>query len=233
MISGRRYQALDPLCVSAPCGRHLPPANQAHQLPTARGPPLRKARELPAGRYAHDCAQTPSCQPADLTVIPARHAAGPGGEAALAQLMAESHPGQKTKGTQHERAYANGRSMQGPEGPRSLTPRAGAATAAGARHRRWWSMSVITVILPTVSASMVTWLWTSARWRSKADEQAAAWRRVQSDLLAEMSSLQDDAERARTHTAQVASATAEWSAGYKQGCSDMINAMAALHGGSS
>jgi hypothetical protein len=69
------------------------------------------------------------------------------------------------------------------------------------------------------------------RWRSKADEQAAAWRRVQADLLAEMNSLQDDAQRARMHTAQVASATAEWSAGYKQGCSDMIRAMAALHGG--
>jgi hypothetical protein len=94
-------------------------------------------------------------------------------------------------------------------------------------------VSVITIILPTVSASVVTWLWTSARWRSKADKQVAVWHRVQADLLAEMTSLQDDAERARTHTAQVASATAEWSAGYKQGCSDMIQAMAALRGGSS
>jgi hypothetical protein len=33
------------------------------------------------------------------------------------------------------------------------------------------------------------------------------------------------------HTAQVTQATAEWNAGYKQGCSDMIKAMAAMHGG--
>ena len=51
-------------------------------------------------------------------------------------------------------------------------------------------------------------------------------------LLAEMSRLQDEAERARTHTAQVATATAEWSARDKQGCSDMIKATAALHRGS-
>jgi hypothetical protein len=94
-------------------------------------------------------------------------------------------------------------------------------------------VSAIAVILLTVSAAVVTWLWASARWRSKADAQAAAWRRVQENLLAEMSRLQDDAERARTHTAQVTSATEEWSAGYKQGCSDMIKAMTALRGGSS
>jgi hypothetical protein len=94
-------------------------------------------------------------------------------------------------------------------------------------------VSVIIVILLTVSAAVVTWLWTSARLHRKADARAAAWHRVQADLLAEMSRLQDDAERARTHTAQVNSATAEWSAGYKQGCSDMIKAMAALRGGSS
>jgi hypothetical protein len=43
--------------------------------------------------------------------------------------------------------------------------------------------------------------------------------------------MQDVAVRARVHTAQVTKATAEWSAGYKQGCSDMIEAMAALRGG--
>jgi hypothetical protein len=94
-------------------------------------------------------------------------------------------------------------------------------------------VNVITVILLMVSASVVTWLWTSARWRSKAYAQAAAWRRIQADLLAEMTNLQNDAERARTHTAQVSSATAEWSTGYKQGCDDMIKAMGALHGRSS
>jgi hypothetical protein len=30
---------------------------------------------------------------------------------------------------------------------------------------------------------------------------------------------------------QVTQASAEWNAGYKQGCSDMIKAMAAMHGG--
>jgi hypothetical protein len=94
-------------------------------------------------------------------------------------------------------------------------------------------MSAIPVTLAIVLPSVITWLWTTARWRSKADEQAAAWQRIHTHLLAEMSSLQDAAERARTQTTQVSSATAEWSAGYKQGCSDMIKAMAALHGGSS
>ena len=81
-------------------------------------------------------------------------------------------------------------------------------------------MSVVAATLTTIFASVVTWLCTSARWR-----------RVQEDLLAKIASLQDDAARARVHTAQVTQATAEWSAGYKQGCSDMIKAMAAMHGG--
>lgn len=93
-------------------------------------------------------------------------------------------------------------------------------------------MSAITLILPAVSGSVITWLWASAHWRSKVDERAVALRHIQADLLAEMSSLQNDAERARMHTAQVAWATAEWSAGYRQGCSDMIQAMAALRRGS-
>ena len=67
---------------------------------------------------------------------------------------------------------------------------------------------------------LVTWLCVSARWR-----------RVQEGLIAKIASLQDDAARARVHTVQVTQASAEWNAGYKQGCSDMIKAMAAMHGG--
>ena len=81
-------------------------------------------------------------------------------------------------------------------------------------------MSVIAATLTTLFACVVTWLCVSARWR-----------RVEEDLLAKIASLQDDAARARVHTAQVTHATAEWNAGYKQGCSDMIKAMAAMHGG--
>ena len=81
-------------------------------------------------------------------------------------------------------------------------------------------MSVVAATLVTVFACVVTWLCVSARWRG-----------VQEDLLAKIASLQDDAARARVHTAQVTQATAEWNAGYKQGCSDMIKAMAAMHGG--
>jgi hypothetical protein len=92
-------------------------------------------------------------------------------------------------------------------------------------------VSAIAVILLPASASAVTWLWTSARWRSKADEQAVAWHRLREDLLAEVSNLHEAAARAQTHTAQVTRATAEWSNGYKQGCDDMIKAMAALHAG--
>ncbi|MGA8454547.1 MAG: hypothetical protein WB800_04050 [Streptosporangiaceae bacterium] len=81
-------------------------------------------------------------------------------------------------------------------------------------------MSVVAAALVTVFACVVTWLCVSARWRG-----------VQQDLLAKIAGLQDDAARARVHTAQVTQATAEWNAGYKQGCSDMIKAMAAMHGG--
>ena len=81
-------------------------------------------------------------------------------------------------------------------------------------------MSVVAAALVTVFACVVTWLCVSARWRG-----------VQEELLAKIASLQDDAARARVHTAQVTQATAEWNAGYRQGCSDMIKAMAAMHGG--
>jgi hypothetical protein len=81
-------------------------------------------------------------------------------------------------------------------------------------------MSVVAATLVTVFACVVTSLCVSARWRG-----------VQEELLAKIANLQDDAARARVHTAQVTQATAEWNAGYKQGCSDMIKAMAAMHGG--
>lgn len=121
--------------------------------------------------------------------------------------------------------------MQAPKLHRSGALRASAVGMADAVHRRWCSVSPIAVTLLTVLGSVVTWLFTSARWRRQADEQAAAWARAQENLLTEMGSLQDDAARARLHTAQVTHATVEWSEGYKQGCDDMIKAIAALHGG--
>jgi hypothetical protein len=81
-------------------------------------------------------------------------------------------------------------------------------------------VSAVAATVMMVGASVVTWLCVSARWR-----------RAHQDLLAKLAGLQDDAARARVHTAQVTHATAEWNAGYKQGCSDMIKAMAAMHGG--
>ena len=83
-------------------------------------------------------------------------------------------------------------------------------------------MSADAATLVTLFACLVTWLCVSARWR-----------RVQEDLLSRIARLQDDAARARVHTAQVTQATAEWNAGYRQGCSDMIKAMAAMKGGGS
>jgi ABC-type protease/lipase transport system fused ATPase/permease subunit len=81
-------------------------------------------------------------------------------------------------------------------------------------------VSVVAATLMTLSAALVTWLCTSARWR-----------RVQQELLVRIADLQDETARARVHSAQVSQATAEWSEGYKQGCNDMIKAMAAMHGG--
>jgi hypothetical protein len=91
-------------------------------------------------------------------------------------------------------------------------------------------VSVLTVLLLAPSASVVTWLYTSAHWRSQAAAQNANWRRAQEELLAEMSNLQEEAERARIRAAQVTGDTTEWAEGYKRGCSDMIKAIAALHG---
>ncbi len=92
-------------------------------------------------------------------------------------------------------------------------------------------MTVITVILLGLSSSVATWFCLSARWRGRAAAQEASWRHVQEELLAEMDSLQDEATRARIRAAQVARDTTGWAEGYKHGCSDMIRAMAALHGG--
>ncbi len=91
-------------------------------------------------------------------------------------------------------------------------------------------MDLIDILL-IISASLITWCWTAMRWRSRTHAQALASRRDRADLIARMSQMQDVATRARVHTAQVTKATAEWSAGYKQGCADMISAMAALRAG--
>jgi hypothetical protein len=98
-------------------------------------------------------------------------------------------------------------------------------------HRRWCPVTVITVILLALSSSGATWFCTSARWRSRTAAHEASCRRVQAELLAEMGSLQDEAARARIRAAQVTRDTTGWAEGYKHGCSDMIRAMAALHGG--
>jgi hypothetical protein len=76
MIGGRGYQALDPLCVLASdyCGATF--VGSAHGFPPARGPPLPSNAGLVSGA---DVA-------AELIATPARHNAGPGGGAALAQL---------------------------------------------------------------------------------------------------------------------------------------------------
>lgn len=75
MIVGRGYQTLDPLCVLAPdhCGAIF--VGSAHGSPTARGPPGVKRRT---------CQRTDAA--AEVIATPARHDAGPGGRAALAQL---------------------------------------------------------------------------------------------------------------------------------------------------
>jgi|ERR1700722_6815736 hypothetical protein len=102
--------------------------------------------------------------------------------------------------------------------------------ATAPSYRRRCAVDYIDILL-VVSASVVTWCWMAVRSRSRAQARDHAWRRDRADLLARMTHMQDVAARARVHTAQVTKATAEWSAGYKQGCSDMIKAMAALRGG--
>lgn len=95
-----------------------------------------------------------------------------------------------------------------------------AAIGSAAFFIRATALSPTISTLITLFASLVTWLCVSARWR-----------RVQEDLLTKIASLQDEAVRARVRTAQVIQASPEWNAGYKQGCSDMLKAMAAMHGG--
>ena len=102
--------------------------------------------------------------------------------------------------------------------------------AAPSEWLGWWVVDYIDILL-IISASLITWCWTAMRWRSRTHAQVHAWHRDRADLIARMSHMQDVATRARVHTAQVTKATAEWSAGYKQGCADMISAMAALRAG--
>jgi hypothetical protein len=102
--------------------------------------------------------------------------------------------------------------------------------AAPSEWLGWWVVDYIDILL-IISASLITWCWTAMRWRGRTHAQVHAWHRDRADLIARISHMQDVATRARVHTAQVTKATAEWSAGYKQGCADMISAMAALRAG--
>jgi hypothetical protein len=89
-------------------------------------------------------------------------------------------------------------------------------------------VTVIIVILLTAALPTATWL---IRWRSRMAAREAGWRQVQEEMLAEMDRLRDEAQRARARAAQVTRDTTGWADGYKQGCNDMIRAMAALSGG--
>jgi hypothetical protein len=91
-------------------------------------------------------------------------------------------------------------------------------------------VDVIVVVL-ALSLSVATWLGTSARLRSRAAAREADWRRVQAELLAEMDRLRDEAERARIRGDQAARDSSGWADGYRQGCDDMIRAVAALSRG--
>ena len=84
-------------------------------------------------------------------------------------------------------------------------------------------MIAIIVILLTVP--IATWF---VRWRSRMAAREAGWRQAQAEMLTEMDRLRGEAQRARIRAAQVARDTTGWADGYKQGCNDMIRAMAAL-----
>jgi hypothetical protein len=89
-------------------------------------------------------------------------------------------------------------------------------------------VTVIIVIVLLVSLPAATWF---IRWRSGMAAREAGWRQVHAEMLAEMDRLRDEAQRARTRAAEVSRGTTGWADGYKQGCNDMIRAMAALSGG--
>lgn len=100
--------------------------------------------------------------------------------------------------------------------------------AAGAARWRRCSVTVIIVILLTISLPIATWF---LRWRSRMAAREAGWRQAHAEMLAEIGRLRDEADRARARAAQVTRDTTGWADGYKQGCNDMIRAMAALSGG--
>jgi hypothetical protein len=87
---------------------------------------------------------------------------------------------------------------------------------------------VIIVILLTFSLPTAAWL---TRWRNRVAAREAGLRQVQAELVAEISRLRDEADRARARAAQVTRDTTGWADGYRQGCNDMIRAVAALSGG--
>jgi hypothetical protein len=104
MIDRRGGQAGAPPCVFSR-GRLDLPVRPIYR-PAARSPPLAQELELPA-----------------------QNSAGPGGGAALAQLLA--NPDRMTlEGIQYERGYARGRSMQGPGQFLSQIGRCGAAASS-------------------------------------------------------------------------------------------------------
>ena len=121
--------------------------------------------------------------------------------------------------------------LQGPAGPGLRLRPGGAITQALPRGQRGCSVSTSIYLLLIVAVSVVTWLGTAVRCRRRADLQARTWRRERAEMVARMGEMQDTAARARIRSAQATQATAEWSEGYKQGCRDMIKAMAALRGG--
>jgi hypothetical protein len=230
MIGGRGEQALGPLF--APGTRHcmLPSVSPVGPFPAARGPPLPGGRgsRMRVADAGEDQSGALIDKPRREPQFPARYAAGPGGwgRASPADCRIPSRSG--TKGTQHDRAYACGCAMQEAEQFPLRARRAGNVTAACGMCRRRCSVIVIIVILLIVSLPIATWF---VRWRSRLAAREAGWRQAQAEMLAEMDRLRDEAQRARVRAAQVARDTTGWADGYKQGCNDMIRAMAALSRG--
>jgi hypothetical protein len=98
------------------------------------------------------------------------------------------------------------------------------------KSRPWCSVSAFFIILLVTAASVITWVYATARWHSRVTELEAGWRHTKEQLLTEMSNLQDDVDRAHSQARQLADGSVTWARGYKQGCNDMIRAMAALRG---